>query len=85
MDIHQQDSWLWFQSAQSPKLTGELFYYKNNTFIVKWNTRSFDADAYVTFTTDEERKPVSIKMKPISPLTDFSFDFQDLDLQRVKN
>ena len=29
-------------------------------------------------------KPTAIKMKPISPLTDFSFDFQDLDLQRVK-
>ncbi len=26
----------------------------------------------------------SIKMKPISSLADFSYDFQDLDLQRVK-
>ncbi|WP_332369569.1 DUF3471 domain-containing protein [Spirosoma telluris] len=73
----------WFQSLRSPKLTGELFYYKNNTFIVKWTNRSFDADAYVTFQTDENQKPASINMKPISPLTDFSFDFQDLDLKRV--
>ncbi len=27
---------------------------------------------------------IHAKVKPISPLTDFSFDFQDLDLQRVK-
>ncbi|MVM34534.1 serine hydrolase [Spirosoma sp. HMF4905] len=73
----------WFQSLRAPKLTGELFFYKNNTFIVKWTNRSFDADAYVTFQTDENQKPSSIKMKPISPLTDFSFDFQDLDLKRV--
>ncbi|HEX9955617.1 MAG TPA: serine hydrolase [Fibrella sp.] len=75
--------WL-FRSVRSPKLAGELFHYKDNTFVVKWTNRSLDADAYLTFQVDETMKPVSIKMKPISPLTDFSFDFQDLDLQRVK-
>ncbi|MBC7570654.1 MAG: serine hydrolase [Spirosoma sp.] len=74
----------WFQSVRSPKLTGEVFHYKNNTFVVKWNLRSMNADAYLTFAVDENLKPVSITMKPISPLTDFSYDFQDLDLQRVK-
>ncbi|GAB3689272.1 serine hydrolase [Spirosoma flavus] len=83
VSIHSKNGKLWFQSLRSPKLTGEMFFYKNNTFIVKWLNRSLDADAYVTFQTDETMKPVSIKMKPISPLTDFSFDFQDLDLQRV--
>ncbi|GAA4450857.1 serine hydrolase [Nibrella saemangeumensis] len=82
--INQQGGKWWFRSLRSPKLTGELFYYKGNTFVVKWNDRSFDADAYVTFLVDESMHPASIKMKPISPLTDFSFDFQDLDLQRVK-
>ena len=75
---------LWFDAKHSPKLTGEMLYYKGNTFIVKWTNRSFDADAYVVFQTDDEGKPASIKMKPISPLTDFSFDFQDLDLHRVE-
>ncbi|WP_018618949.1 serine hydrolase [Spirosoma luteum] len=82
--LSQKDNKWWLQSVRSPKLTGELFYYKDNTFVVKWNNRSFDADAYVTFQLNENMKPASIKMKPISPLTDFSFDFQDLDLQRVK-
>ncbi|GAB3952293.1 serine hydrolase [Spirosoma harenae] len=81
--ISTKNGKMWFHSLRSPKLTGELFFYKNSTFIVKWLNRSLDADAYVTFQTDETMKPVSIKMKPISPLTDFSFDFQDLDLQRV--
>jgi hypothetical protein len=33
---------------------------------------------------DEQGKANSIKMKAVSPLTDFSFDFHDLDLKRVK-
>ncbi len=82
--LSQANGRWWFRSVRSPKLTGELFHYKDNSFVVKWNNRSFDADAYVTFSVDDQMKPVSIKMKPISPLTDFSFDFQDLDLQRVQ-
>ncbi|MDB5242840.1 MAG: beta-lactamase [Spirosoma sp.] len=82
--LSQEGGKWWFRSVRSPKLTGELLFYRNNTFVVKWTNRSLDADAYLTFLTDEDGKPVSIKMKPISPLTDFSFDFQDLDLQRAK-
>jgi hypothetical protein len=36
------------------------------------------------FSLDMEGKASGIKMKAISPLTDFSFDFHDLDLNRVK-
>lgn len=85
VQISEKNGKLWFHAVRSPKLTGELFFYKNNTFIVKWKNRSFDADAYVTFQPDESLKPGSITMKPISPLTDFSFDFQDLALKRVVN
>ena len=74
----------WFDSKRSPKLTGELFYYKANTFVVKWRDRSMDADAFVNFSLDEEGKAAGIKMRAISPLTDFSYDFHDLDLQKVK-
>jgi CubicO group peptidase (beta-lactamase class C family) len=75
---------LWFDARRSPKLSGEMIAYKGNTFIVKWNDRSLNADAYVMFSVDMEGKPSGIKMKPISPLTDFSFDFEDLDLKRTK-
>ena len=73
---------LWFDSKRSLKLTGELLTYKGNTFIVKWDDRSMDADAYVMFSLDNTGKATGIKMKPISPLTDFSYDFQDLDFNR---
>jgi hypothetical protein len=42
-----------------------------------------EADAYVIFSLDEQGKADRIRMKPVSPLTDFSFDFQDLDFKRT--
>ncbi|WP_316805879.1 serine hydrolase [Pedobacter agri] len=72
-----------FEAKNSPKLRGDMVYYKGNTFIVKWYDRSMDADAFVNFSLDFEGKPTAIKMEAISPLTDFSFDFQDLDLKKV--
>jgi len=75
---------LWFDSKRSPKLTGEMFPYKGNSFVVKWRDRSMDADAFVIFSLDMDGKGAAISMKPISPLTDFSYDFQDLDLRRVQ-
>jgi CubicO group peptidase (beta-lactamase class C family) len=82
--ISEKNGKAWFDSKRSPKLTGELFYYKGNTFVVKWTDRSMDADAYLNFSLDENGKAAGIKMKAISPLTDFSYDFHDLDLVRVK-
>ena len=82
--ISIKNSKAWFDSKRSPKLTGELFHYKGNTFVVRWKDRSMDADAFVNFSLDEEGKASGIKMRAISPLTDFSYDFHDLDFQRVK-
>jgi hypothetical protein len=41
-----------------------------------------NADAFVLFTLDERGIATGMHMKPVSPLTDFSYDFQDLDFQR---
>eukprot|EP01037_Dinobryon_pediforme_P003740 gene3740-3786_t len=81
--ISLKDGQLFFTAKRSPKLTGVLLPYTDNTFVVKWNYKSFDADAFAVFSFDENGKPAGLKMKPVSPLTDFSFDFQDLDLKKV--
>lgn len=73
-----------FQAKNSPKLKGDLTFYKGNTFIVKWYDRSLDADAFVNFSLNEEGIANGFKMTAISPLTDFSFDFQDLDFKLKK-
>ncbi|KJD33278.1 beta-lactamase [Tamlana sedimentorum] len=75
---------LWFKSEKSPKLNGEMFFYKANTFAIKWEYQDMNADAFAMFFLDEEGKAQEIKMKGISPNIDFSFDFHDLDLKRVE-
>jgi hypothetical protein len=75
---------LWFKSFRSPKLNGPMSFYKANTFAIKWEYQDMNCDAFALFGLDENGKAQSIKMKGISPNIDFSFDFQDLDFQRIK-
>ncbi len=82
--VSEKNGKLWFESKRSFLLSGEMFPYKGNTYVIKWTERSMDADAFAIFTLDSEGKANGLKMEAISPLTDFSFDFQDLDLKRVK-
>ena len=84
VDITLKNDTLWFTSEKSSQMHGFLEWYKNDVFIVKWHNRSMHADAFVLFNSDFSGKPDEIKMKPVSPLTDFSFDFQDLHFFRVK-
>lgn len=84
VEISVKNSGLWFAAVRSPKLSGKMFPYKANTYIVKWTDRSLDADAFLIFTLDKNGKATGFAIEAISPLTDFSFDFQDLDLKRIK-
>ena len=63
---------------------GELLPYNQTTFVAKWNNRSFDADVFVNFTFDENGNATNASMHYIAPITDFSFDFHDLNLKRTK-
>jgi CubicO group peptidase (beta-lactamase class C family) len=80
--ISEKKGKLFFASKRSPKLIGELFLHKDKNLVVKWNNAYFHADAHLFFEFDKEGKAIAIKMKPISELTDFSYDFQDLNFKR---
>ncbi|NLE34059.1 MAG: serine hydrolase [Bacteroidales bacterium] len=80
--ISEENGILRFRSVKSPRLRGEMLYYTGNTFVVKWDDRSMDADSWVVFKLDREGKADSFTMEAISPLTDFSFDFHDLSPKR---
>ncbi|BAU56038.1 serine hydrolase [Mucilaginibacter gotjawali] len=82
--ITLKDGQLWFNAKRSPKLTGQVLPYKGDTFVIRWNYRSMEADAFAMFSFDENGKPTGLKLKAISPLTDFSFDFQDLDFKKTE-
>ena len=67
---------------RSPKLVGQLLSYNQTTYVAKWDNRSFDADVFVNFTFDEKGNATGATMKYIAPITDFSFDFGDLNLKK---
>jgi len=74
-----------FRSVKSPQLRGDMLFYNANTFVVKWDDRSMDADSWVVFSLDREGKAQSFSMDAISPLTDFSYDFHDLNPKRKED
>lgn len=83
VEVLKKGDQLWFKSHRSPKLNGPMHYYQANTFAIKWEYQDMNADAFAMFGLDEEGRAQSIKMKGISPDIDFSFDFQDLDFERL--
>ena len=84
VEVFMKQGKLWFKSHRSPRLNGPMAYYKGNAFAIKWEYQEMNADAFAIFNLDAEGKAEGLKMKGISPTIDFSFDFQDLDFERVK-
>lgn len=76
------DDHLWFQSGRSESLSGTLEHFQYDTFIARWTDRRLNADSYVSFTLNPDGGIERIRMRAVSPATDFSFDFHDLDLVR---
>ncbi|RYG41791.1 MAG: DUF3471 domain-containing protein [Chitinophagaceae bacterium] len=83
MQVFEKGAELWIRSLRSPKLNGRMFFYDTNTFAVKWEYQDMNCDAFITFSPGKTGKAQSFKMKGISPAMDFSFDFQDLYLERI--
>jgi CubicO group peptidase (beta-lactamase class C family) len=74
---------LYLKSERSPKLSGEVFFYEQNKFVVKWEYTEMECNAYAMFTY-ENGIATGITMEGISPNVDFSFDFHDLNFTRVE-
>ncbi|HEX2190612.1 MAG TPA: serine hydrolase [Longimicrobiaceae bacterium] len=67
----------------SPAFVADLEHWHHDTFVARWRERTV-ADAWVTFTLDPAGKVGSFAMESISPLADFSFDFQNLEFVPAK-
>lgn len=80
--ITEKKGKLFFESKRSSQLKGEVFFYKAGNYVVKWDNAYLHADAHLFFEFDNNGKATGLKMKPISDLTDFSYDFQDLDFTK---
>ena len=82
--VAQEGGKLRMRFGKTPQLVGTMTPWQHDTFLVRWDDRSLNADAFVTFSLDADGGIREVRMQPISPLTDFSFDFQDLRLTPVK-
>ena len=61
----------------TPSMSGKLEHVRYDTFRTRWTDRSIE-DAYVTFALNPEGTIERVTMRAISPLADFSYDYQDL-------
>jgi|GEM_PF-4181960 len=69
--------------SKTALLVGDLEHWQQDTYGVKWRDRPLNADAFVTFALTPEGAIDSVQMEAVSPLTDFSFDFHDLQLKPI--
>jgi hypothetical protein len=81
--IGEQDGGLTISFTHTPQLAGALEHWQYDTFVARWRERTLGADAYVTFAVGPHGAVEGARLASVSPLTDFSFDFQDLELRRV--
>lgn len=81
--IRQGAKGLEMQFSKTAELLGDLEHWQHDSFIVHWRDRGLNADAFVNFALDPDGGIRELRMEPVSPLTDFSFDFQDLRLVPV--
>lgn len=82
--ISNENGKLVMRFSKTADLVGTMEPWQHDTFIVRWHQRWLNADAFVNFNLDADGKIEEVRMEPVSPLTDFSFDFQDLRLEPVK-
>jgi CubicO group peptidase (beta-lactamase class C family) len=75
--IRQQDGGLVFTLDHTPAAVGDLHYWQYDTFKAHWRDRTME-DAFLTFTLKPDGSIDHFTMKAVSPLADFSFDYQDL-------
>ncbi|WP_243042351.1 serine hydrolase [Dyella sedimenti] len=78
--VSEQGGKLRLTFSKTAQLAGSMEPWQHDTFIVHWDDRSLNADAFVSYALDPDGKVREVRMAPVSPLTDFSFDFQDLRL-----
>lgn len=85
-DVHVtlENGRLGMRFGASPLLVGRLEHWQHDTFLAKWDERTLNGDAFVTFSLDADGKVREARMEAASELTDFSFDFQDLVLEPVE-
>ncbi len=77
ISISEDHGKLHIDFKQTPRMTGTLEHVQYDTFRTRWSDPALEP-AYVTFSLDAHGKVERISMRAVSPVADFSWDYQDL-------
>lgn len=78
--IRQEASGLTISFDHTPGMVADLQHWQYDTFKAHWRVRTIE-DAFVTFSLNADGTIDNARMAAVSPLADFSFDYQDLLLR----
>ena len=78
--IRTENAGLVITFDHTPTMIGNLQPWQHDTFKAHWRDRTIE-DAFITFALNPDGSIDNAKMAAVSPLADFSFDYQDLLLK----
>jgi CubicO group peptidase (beta-lactamase class C family) len=78
--IRKENAGLVITFDHTPTMIGDLQHWQYDTFKAHWRMRTIE-DAFVTFALNPDGTIDNARMAAVSPLADFSFDYQDLLLK----
>ncbi len=82
IEVGTKDGRLTIDFKSTPRMSGTLEHYQYDTFIARLDDKTIEPP-YVTFSLDADGKISRITMKAVSPIADFSYDYQDLLFTRA--
>lgn len=77
IEITRSNSGLNIDFKSTPRMSGSLEHWQYDSFVTHFDDKTIEP-AYVTFGLNADGKVDRITMKAVSPLADFSYDYQDL-------
>ena len=83
IEVNSSRKGLFIDFKSTPRMRGSLEHWQYDSFITHFDDKTIEP-AYVTFGLDAEGKVARVTMKPVSPLADFSYDYQDLRFEPVE-
>ena len=69
--------------TSTPRMAGHLEHWQYDTFVTRFDDKTIEP-AYVTFGLDADGRVDRVTMKPVNPIVDFSWDYQDLHFTPVE-
>jgi hypothetical protein len=77
IEIAQVKGRLTIDFKSTPRMAGMLEHWQYDSFVTRFDDKAIEP-AYVTFGLDADGHVERITMRAVSPLADFSYDYQDL-------